>query len=398
MSVVPGEATSFVTTHRLRPDRELLAAVLGSGGEDLKKCIQCATCSAVCELADAKHPGPRKEMLWAQWGLGERLMGDPDPWLCHQCGDCTLRCPRSARPGDVMAALRRECVIHYGTPRAFGRWVNESRSLPWVVLLAALLLAAAAIVWHGSGAAATEMSLGGPRMVMPFWTLLPHWLLGSLFTLLLLFDVCVLVRGGRRFWRDLQAASPALGTARPLGASLRGALRRILWHEDFGLCGQSQARRSSHLLVIYGMLALWLVSLWVVTARWNPLLEGLVYPLGFWSPWKLLANLAGLAVAVGAALMLAERAERPATGGATRYADGALLGFLLTIVLTGFAAEVTHFLRIEPLRFAAYALHLVAVFALLWTLPYSKLAHVVYRTLAVVHSERIGRGRGGGQR
>jgi len=398
VSVVPGEATSFVTTHRLRPDRELLAAVLGSGGEDLKKCIQCATCSAVCELADAKHPGPRKEMLWAQWGLGERLMGDPDPWLCHQCGDCTLRCPRSARPGDVMAALRRECVIHYGTPRAFGRWVNESRSLPWVVLLAALLLAAAAIVWHGSGAAATEMSLGGPRMVMPFWTLLPHWLLGSLFTLLLLFDVCVLVRGGRRFWRDLQAASPALGTARPLGASLRGALRRILWHEDFGLCGQSQARRSSHLLVIYGMLALWLVSLWVVTARWNPLLEGLVYPLGFWSPWKLLANLAGLAVAVGAALMLAERAERPATGGATRYADGALLGFLLTIVLTGFAAELTHFLRIEPLRFAAYALHLVAVFALLWTLPYSKLAHVVYRTLAVVHSERIGRGRGGGQR
>ena len=397
MSVVPGEATSSVTTRRLRPDRELLAAVLGSGGEDLKKCIQCATCSAVCELADAKHPGPRKEMLWAQWGLGERLMGDPDPWLCHQCGDCTLRCPRSARPGDVMAALRRECVIHYGTPRAFGRWVNESRSLPWVVLLAALLLAAAAIVWHGSGAAATEMSLGGPRMVMPFWTLLPHWLLGSLFTLLLLFDVCVLVRGGRRFWRDLQAASPALGTARPLGASLRGALRRILWHEDFGLCGQSQARRSSHLLVIYGMLALWLVSLWVVTARWNPLLEGLVYPLGFWSPWKLLANLAGLAVAVGAALMLAERAERPATGGATRYADGALLGFLLTIVLTGFAAELTHFLRIEPLRFAAYALHLVAVFALLWTLPYSKLAHVVYRTLAVVHSERIGRGRGGGQ-
>jgi quinone-modifying oxidoreductase subunit QmoC len=296
-----------------------------------------------------------------------------------------------------MAALRRECVIHYATPRAFGRWVNESRSLPWVVSLAALLLAVAAVIWQGVGAAAAEMSMNGPRMVMPFWTLLPHWLLGSVFTLLLLFDVFVLVRGGRRFWRDMQASAPAAGTSRPLGASLRAALRRIVWHEDFGMCAESRSRRTSHLLVVYGMLALWLVSLWAVTARWNPLLEGLVYPLGFWNPWKLLANVAGLAVAVGAILMLAERAERPATGGATRYADGALLGLLLTIVLTGFASELTHSLRIEPLRFAAYALHLVAVFGLLWMLPYSKLAHAVYRTLALVHSERIGRGRERGQ-
>ncbi len=387
-----GEAAPAVTTNRLRPDGELLAALLGSGGEDLKKCIQCATCSAVCELADARHPGPRKEMLWAGWGLRERLMGDPDPWLCHQCGDCTLRCPRSARPGDVMAALRRECVVHYGTPRAFGRWLNQPRSLPWVLLLAALVLAAAAAVWHAAGAGAAEMSTTGPRTVMPFWSELPQWFLGSVFTLLLLWDVLVLARSGRRFWRDMQAQAPAAGTVRPLGASLGAAFRRIVWHEDFGLCAQSRGRRTSHLLVVYGMLALWLVSLWVVSARWNPLLDGLVYPLGFWNPWKLLANLAGLAVAVGAMLMLVERTERPATGGATRYADGALLGLLLTIVLTGFASELTHFLRIEPLRFAAYALHLVAVFALLGMLPYTKLAHVLYRTLALVHAERIGRG------
>jgi quinone-modifying oxidoreductase subunit QmoC len=106
----------------------------------------------------------------------------------------------------------------------------------------------------------------------------------------------------------------------------------------------------------------------------------------------MLANLAGLSVVLGATLMLVERGERPATAGATRYADSALLGFLLTIVLTGFASELLHFLRVEPLRYAVYALHLVSVFAFLWVLPYSKLAHVVYRTLALVHAERIGRG------
>jgi quinone-modifying oxidoreductase subunit QmoC len=395
-----GEAAATTTTKRLTPDRELLAAVLASGGEDLRKCMQCATCSAVCELADARNPGPRKEMLWAQWGLRDRLMGDPDPWLCHQCNDCTLRCPRSARPGDVMAALRRECVIHYSTPRAFGRWVNQPRSLFWLLLVSAVMLAAAAVAWQASGAAAVELALTGPRTVFPFWTWLPHWLLGTVFALLLACDVVVLVMGGRRFWRDLNGAGPSPQPSprvagrggESLGASWRAALRRIVWHEDFGLCAQSHARRTSHLLVIYGTLGLWLTSLWVVTARWNPLLEGLVYPLGFWNPWKLMANLAGLSVVLGATLMLLERGQRPETAGATTYPDIALLGFLLLIALTGFATELLHFLRVEPLRYAAYAVHLVSVFAFLWVLPYSKLAHVVYRTLALVHAERVGRG------
>jgi quinone-modifying oxidoreductase subunit QmoC len=140
------------------------------------------------------------------------------------------------------------------------------------------------------------------------------------------------------------------------------------------------------------MLALWLTSLWVVTARWNPLLDGLVYPLGVWNPWKIMANLAGLAVAAGATLMFVERSKHRETAGATTYSDLALPGGLLLIVLTGFAAELLHFLRIEPLRYGVYVAHLVSVFVVLWMLPYSKLAHVVYRTLALVHAERTGRG------
>jgi quinone-modifying oxidoreductase subunit QmoC len=386
------DAAPATTPRRLRPDRDFLRAVLVDGGEDLKQCMQCATCSAVCQLAGERGPGPRKEMLWAQWGLADRLLGDPDPWLCHQCGDCTVRCPRGARPGDVMAALRRACVVHHATPRALGRWLNRAASLPWLVAGALASLCLAAWIGQVTGLAALALAPGGGRIVIPFWNRLPQGWLGAVFGLLFVLDLAVLARGGRRFWRAMGAHLARERSAVP--ARGRGAaLARAIFQDDFGLCGVDRGRRLPHLLVSYGMVALALTSLWVVTARWNPLLDGLVYPLGFCNPWKLMANLAGLSVALGATLMLVDRWRRPQTAGATRYADGLLLGLLLAIVLTGLGAEALHLLRCDSLRVVAYLFHLVAVFVLLVVAPYSNLAHVWYRTLALLHAERAGRGR-----
>jgi len=381
---------------RLRLDRDLRGRVLDSGGEDLGQCMQCATCSSVCGLLDGDAPGPRKQMLWAQWGLGERLMSDPTPWLCHQCGDCSRRCPRGARPADVMAALRRESIIHHSFPRGFGRWANRPAS-PWVILLAAsIVLLAASALWQALGATAVELGLTGARAVFPFWPRLPHWLLGSVFGALAAFDVAVLVRGARRFWRSM-AAAEGLDDHRPVAPSVRAALSRILDHDDFAACAASQARRTHHLLVVFGMAALWLTSLWAITARWNPLLGGVVYPLGPWHPWKVMANLGGSSLLLGTSLMLWERWRRPETAGATRGPDAVLLGILLAITLSGFACEGLHWLRIEPLRYMVYVLHLAAVFALMLLLPYSKLAHLVYRAVAITYAEYTGR-RGGRRR
>jgi quinone-modifying oxidoreductase subunit QmoC len=398
--------TAIPTPVAVKPDRDFRNRLIASGGEDLKKCFQCATCSVVCDLSTAAQPFPRKEMLWAQWGLKDRLLADADIWLCHGCNDCSSRCPRGARPGDVMAATRREAILHYSAPRWLGNCVNRRRALPVLLLLPCVLLGLAA--W---ARAPLEKLLGlsyAPnRIIISFWSQLPQWLLIAFFAPFVLLDAVVIVLGVTRFWRDLEARDRATQCAnkpasqtQSLAASIRTTLRKILLHEEFDRCTANHSRINSHRLVLFGFVGLLAVDLWVLTLRFNPLVRDVfVYPFNFWSPWKVLANLAGGAMLIGCILMVRDRMVRNTrkrgSYDGTRF-DWMFLGLALTAVLTGFASELLHYARVDPLRYAAYIIHLSTVFALLVLLPYSKFAHTIYRATALVYAAHTGRQRQGG--
>ena len=100
----------------IEPDLNFIKEVGILGGEDLKKCYQCATCSVVCPISPDNKPFPRKEMIAASWGLKDKLVKSADPWLCHNCGDCSTRCPRKAKPADVLAAVRAQAITEYSAP------------------------------------------------------------------------------------------------------------------------------------------------------------------------------------------------------------------------------------------------------------------------------------------
>ena len=125
----------------VEPDVELIASVMAAGGADLKKCMQCSTCTCVCSLSTPEDGFPRKQMLHAQWGLKDKLLADVGPWLCHYCGECSQNCPRKANPGEAMMALRRYLTAQYD-------WTGLSRlmyrSEGWNI--GALLLVALVVV------------------------------------------------------------------------------------------------------------------------------------------------------------------------------------------------------------------------------------------------------------
>ena len=106
----------------VEPDLELIEELAHFGADTFHKCYQCATCSVSCALSPDQDPFPRKQMLWAKWGLKDRLLKDLDVWTCYYCGDCSTRCPRKAEPGETMMALRRYLTSQYD-------WTGISRLL-----------------------------------------------------------------------------------------------------------------------------------------------------------------------------------------------------------------------------------------------------------------------------
>jgi quinone-modifying oxidoreductase subunit QmoC len=385
----------------VKPDRKFLHRILEQGGEDLKKCYQCATCSVVCELSSVRKPFPRKEMIWSQWGLKDRLMADPDVWLCHQCNDCSTRCPRGARPGDVLAAVRQQAVEHYSVPKILGSCVNQIKLVPLLLIIPAVLLGLALLA-RGPIESAIHFH-DHPGFYSGF---VPHWLLIGFFSTLTIITFLAGLLGVFRFWKAMAAADKASGEETPSLGIVPSAIKTvvsILTHNKFSKCTDQAARRIAHLTAFYGFIALFIVTVWAVIDIYvNPLLGiDSMYPFGLIHPMKILANIGCVALIFGCTKALMDRkAKQEGTSASTPF-DMIFVWLLLAVGVSGLFTEILRFAAdpgaeganggLQYFAFAVYFAHLVLVFDLLVFLPYSKFAHILYRTAALVYAEHTGR-------
>jgi quinone-modifying oxidoreductase subunit QmoC len=237
----------------VEPDLDFIKEVKTRGGETLKKCFQCATCSVVCNLSPEDRPFPRKEMIWAQWGLKERLASDPDVWLCHQCSDCSKYCPRGAKPGDVLAALRQISVLRNAFPQFVAKMVNNFKFLPLVFGIPAVLLLA---LMYASG------TLALPEGEIIYRKFIPQWpVVDVLFPLTALWTILCSAIGVRRLWAGFREGPLEKLLDNPSRAdSLAGktlfTIFDILKHSKFKECVVNRARYLAHLNMLWGFILL----------------------------------------------------------------------------------------------------------------------------------------------
>ncbi len=372
---------------RIEPNVQFIREMQAAGGESLKKCYQCATCSVICPLSPEESPFPRKEMVWAQWGLKDKLVNDIDIWLCHNCGECSDNCPRGAKPGDLLAALRNMAYKSLAKPAIIGEWMSSPKYLPILFGIPALLFL---IVWFFT----TGLSIPSGEIIFAkvFPTLAA---IDPIFILTTLFVIFTFVASVGRMFSSFKESGLTPGEDSPgfLKSLIDVVKDEIINHRKFNDCESNKDRYPGHLLVFYGFVSLAAVTGIIATFYWTNKLFGfgMTTPLALWNPVKILANVGGIALIVGLVFITRSRLNADPKKTTNSYYDWYLIGVIWFVAVTGFLAQIFRLADAAPLAYGVYYLHLVSVFMLFAYLPWSKLAHLVYRTIALAYARQIGR-------
>ncbi len=80
------------------------------GGDRLRRCIQCGTCSGSCPVSYAMDVQPRQIVAYFRAGDLESILRSRTIWLCASCYACTVRCPSGIKVTDLIYGLKRMAV------------------------------------------------------------------------------------------------------------------------------------------------------------------------------------------------------------------------------------------------------------------------------------------------
>lgn len=88
-------------------------------------CMQCSKCSGSCPLSSKSKLNPRRLMLETAYMLFNNIVTYPqvnvydrsEVWDCTTCSNCSSKCPRDAKPLDVIIALRTLLLEEGRIPR-----------------------------------------------------------------------------------------------------------------------------------------------------------------------------------------------------------------------------------------------------------------------------------------
>jgi heterodisulfide reductase subunit C len=96
----------------IKKEADLRTAFLNSvnlipGGEKIKACIQCGTCTGSCPLSYLMDITPRELIALFRAGDLDTIIKSKTIWVCASCYSCQTRCPSQIKITDVIYTLKR---------------------------------------------------------------------------------------------------------------------------------------------------------------------------------------------------------------------------------------------------------------------------------------------------
>jgi len=89
------------------------------GGESIKKCIQCGSCTGSCPVSYTMDITPREVIALFRARDMESILSSRTIWICASCYACTIRCPQGVQVTDILYALKRLAIEQHIFPRRF---------------------------------------------------------------------------------------------------------------------------------------------------------------------------------------------------------------------------------------------------------------------------------------
>jgi citrate/tricarballylate utilization protein len=347
---------------------------------ELEICNACRYCEGFCAVFPAM--------------MMRRAFGDGDVAylanLCHDCKGCFHACqyapphPFGVNLPQTLAKVRRESYEHYAWPAPLARLFHRNGVVVCTVSTLAVALAVLLTGWLRGGALLTT-ARSGPGA---FYAVIPSEIMIAVAGAVCAYALAALIAGGTRFWRDTGGGSPveaaparaALGdilTLRNLGGGHGGADGCNDTGENF-----SQWRRCFHQVLFYGFLLCFAST---SVAAFDEHVMGLQAPYPVLSWPVLLGIFGGIGMLAGpAGLIGIKLVTDPAPVAKSLLgADYALLGLLLAIAADGLLLLA---LRDGPAMGVLLAVHLGLVISFFLLIPYSKMVHGLYRSLALLRN------------
>jgi len=366
------------------PDLEFIRSLKAFGGENLKSCYQCATCSVVCPISTDDRPFPRPEMIHAQWGMKEKLVSDPLVWVCHNCRDCSSYCPRGAKPGELLSAVRDYTITHFAWPRPFAKLFNDAKYLPLLFAIPVIFLLAVLGMEGAFSVLGGHLPAGEEQIKYEF--LFHIHVLEYIYIPVAFFGFIAGLMGMRRYWTAISAHRAGESPRRTLMEAAILTVKEILSHTQFRKCSVEGKRYFGHLPMLYGFFGA-LGTTTMVTIYYY---SGRFTPLPLYDPVKILGNVSAVALLYGCARLVMRRFEKEPeerNNLPSSYFDWLFLGLLTAVAVTGSLTELTRLSGAAGIAYPTYFIHLSLIFMLLGYMPYSKFAHLFYRTAAMVHEK-----------
>jgi quinone-modifying oxidoreductase, subunit QmoC len=379
----------------IKPDLQFVNEIIKGGGESLKKCYQCATCSVVCNVTPEGNPFPRKEMVLAQWGQKDKLITSADVWLCHQCSDCTAYCPRGAKPGEVLNAIRKQSIKHVAMVPFFAKIATDAKLLPVLFAIPMVLFYVILVVLGNAGFTAPRAE----GNIMAYHKFVPVPVIDTVFILTAIFAATSAFVGIKRLWNGMKAQAGEMQSSGSLVGDIISSVTTILTHSKFADCNVNRTRQWGHMLLFYSFAGLAVVTTWAIVYLYGFELLG-IQPFGPFhfgespypnsDPVKILALASSIAFAAGIVILLLNRLAKAGKAGMGSYFDWIFLTIVTGVGATGMLSWA---LRLADMNagYFVYYLHLVFIWSLFAYAPYSKFAHLFYRTTAMVFAKNSGR-------